>query len=100
MRNSSQKPVIASHTAAKPNIQINGYTDAIGSERDNLQLSQARAAAVATTLQLEFAKLNVTAAVRLVPQGFGESDPVAPNTNADGRERNRRVTVVLPFSKE
>jgi outer membrane protein OmpA-like peptidoglycan-associated protein len=82
------------------NIQINGYTDAIGSERDNLQLSQARAAAVATTLQLEFAKLNVTAAVRLVPQGFGESDPVAANTNADGRERNRRVTVVLPFSKE
>jgi outer membrane protein OmpA-like peptidoglycan-associated protein len=73
-------------------IQINGYTDNLGSVGYDLALSRARALAVARVLQSALAGRPVT----LVPQGFGHANPVAPNTNDAGRARNRRVTIVLP----
>jgi len=54
--------------------------------------ARARALAVAEALQPALAGLSVT----LQPQGFGDADPVASNATADGRARNRRVTIVLP----
>jgi outer membrane protein OmpA-like peptidoglycan-associated protein len=79
-------------------IQINGYTDAIGTEHDNLALSKARAGAVAEALQGELAGLP-SGTVELMPQGFGESEPVGSNASTDGRRKNRRVTIVLPDPK-
>jgi len=73
-------------------IQINGYTDNLGSFGYDLALSRARALAVARVLQGALAGRPVT----LVPQGFGQANPVAPNTNDAGRAENRRVTIVLP----
>ena len=73
-------------------IQINGYTDDLGSAARNLALSQARALAVAQVLQAGLAGQSVT----LAPQGFGQASPVAPNTTDPNRARNRRVTIVLP----
>jgi outer membrane protein OmpA-like peptidoglycan-associated protein len=73
-------------------IQINGYTDDLGSAAKNLALSQARALAVAQVLQAGLAGQSVT----LAPQGFGQASPVAPNTTDANRARNRRVTIVLP----
>ncbi len=73
-------------------IQINGYTDDLGSAARNLALSQARALAVAQVLQTGLAGQSVT----LAPQGFGQASPVAPNTTDANRARNRRVTIVLP----
>lgn len=73
-------------------VQVNGYTDDVGSPASNVALSQARALAVARVLQPALAGMPVT----LQPQGFGEASPVATNSTAAGRAKNRRVTVVLP----
>lgn len=73
-------------------IQINGYTDNLGSVAYDLALSRARALAVASFLQKGLAGRSVT----LAPQGFGQANSVAPNTSDPGRARNRRVTIVLP----
>ena len=76
----------------KGTIQINGYTDNTGTAASNAALSLARALAVARVLQAPLAGQAVT----LVPQGFGETSPVATNSNAEGQASNRRVTIVLP----
>ena len=73
-------------------IQVNGYTDNLGSIAYDLNLSRARALAVAQVLQAGLAGQPVT----LTPQGFGQANPVAPNTTDANRARNRRVTIVLP----
>ena len=73
-------------------IQVNGYTDNLGSVAYDLALSRARALAVARILQAGLAGRPVT----LAPQGFGQANPIAPNTSGPSRARNRRVTMVLP----
>jgi outer membrane protein OmpA-like peptidoglycan-associated protein len=73
-------------------IQINGYTDNLGTADKNLALSKARALAVAQVLQAGLAGQAVT----LAPQGFGQANPVVPNSTDPNRARNRRVTIVLP----
>lgn len=73
-------------------IQVNGYTDNLGSVAYDLALSRARALAVASVLQKGLAGRPVT----LAPQGFGRASPIAPNTSDVSRARNRRVTIVLP----
>jgi len=73
-------------------IQVNGYTDNLGTVSYDLALSRARALAVASVLQKGLAGRPVT----LAPQGFGRANPVASNTSGAGRARNRRVTIVLP----
>jgi outer membrane protein OmpA-like peptidoglycan-associated protein len=76
----------------KGTIQINGYTDNTGTAASNVALSLARALAVARVLQAPLAGEAVT----LVPQGFGETSPVATNSTVVGQASNRRVTIVLP----
>lgn len=77
-------------------IQVHGHTDAKGSDAYNLDLSQRRARAVVAVLEAD----GLTAPTQA--QGFGESQPVAPNTlkggadNPVGRQLNRRVEIVVP----
>ncbi|MFT7000757.1 MAG: OOP family OmpA-OmpF porin, partial [Spirosomataceae bacterium] len=66
--------------------QINGHTDDIGNEYDNLTLSQARAEAVAAYLVLKQIDKK-----RIIPQGFGETHPILPNENEENRQLNRRI---------
>ena len=73
-------------------LSIEGHTDDIGGDSDNLKLSQARAQAVATGLTQQY---RVDAS-RLTSKGYGESQPREPNTTLEGRARNRRVEVVRP----
>lgn len=80
----------ASHV--RGTIQINGYTDNLGTTSYDASLSRARALAVAEALQ----PLLLGEPVTLLPQGFGKADPVAPNSTEPGKARNRRVTIVLP----
>ncbi|WGM32444.1 OmpA family protein [Brevundimonas sp. NIBR11] len=79
-------------------VQVVGYTDSHGEDAYNLALSQRRAASVVAWLRTT----DGIPADRLVAEGRGEADPVAPNEGADGndypegRAMNRRVTITIP----
>jgi outer membrane protein OmpA-like peptidoglycan-associated protein len=68
---------------------INGYTDNLPASGGNLRLSQLRAQEVEDWLIA-----HGVAAARLQAFGYGDTDPVAPNTSA-GQPLNRRVVVVI-----
>jgi outer membrane protein OmpA-like peptidoglycan-associated protein len=65
---------------------IEGHTDSVGGAPYNLELSKRRAAKVKKSL----VSLGLPAA-KIKSSGFGEEKPIAPNTNYQGRSRNRRV---------
>ena len=71
-------------------LSIEGHTDAVASDRYNLELSGQRAAAVKQAL---VGTLGV-AGSRLTTAGFGESRPQDRNDTVEGRARNRRVELV------
>ena len=70
----------------KTQFLIVGHTDGSGDVFDNFDLAWARAKAVATVAR------QTGAIVRT--DGFGEMQPIATNTTADGRRRNRRVEIL------
>jgi len=74
-------------------VEVAGHTDSVGSDAYNQKLSERRAKAV-----YDYLTSNGVDAARLVgPNGYGESRPIAPNTNPDGsdnpegRAQNRRT---------
>jgi outer membrane protein OmpA-like peptidoglycan-associated protein len=67
-------------------VQVEGHTDDKGNDEKNLTLSQKRAEAV-----VEFLVEQGIAPERLVPLGFGETQPIDTNDTAAGRQKNRRV---------
>ena len=71
-------------------ILIEGHTDNVGSPASNLTLSDARAAAVKTTLVADFG----VDGSRITTKGLGDTKPSVPNATAAGRAQNRRVEVV------
>lgn len=71
-------------------VVVAGHTDSDGSESYNKNLSQLRAHAVSDYL----ASKGVDA-VRLETVGFGESQPIASNDTAEGKQVNRRVEITL-----
>jgi len=83
---------LAAYLQTNPDVKvrIDGHTDAQGSDAMNQQLSQARAGAVRDAL----AGMGVDAA-RIEAVGHGESEPVATNATAAGRQQNRRVEITL-----
>lgn len=71
-------------------VILAGYTDSIGSEEYNQELSHRRSGAVRDYL--------VSGGIdndRIALNWFGESNPVASNDNEEGRSQNRRVTAVI-----
>ncbi|TKC00529.1 OmpA family protein [Pedobacter cryophilus] len=72
------------------NLKMGGHTDAVGKDAANLALSQARVDAVKAYLLSKG-----IADTRVVATGFGEIRPVASNTTAVGRAKNRRVELEL-----
>ncbi|MEZ5040748.1 MAG: OmpA family protein [Saprospiraceae bacterium] len=75
---------------SKLSIQINGHTDNVGSEADNLRLSEDRAKAV-----YQWLIDKGVAAERLQFKGFGESQPIDSNDTEEGRQKNRRTEFVV-----
>src|ERR671932_1759894 len=71
-------------------ISVEGHTDSLGSEAYNQRLSEERAAAVRAALVA-----GGVDAGRITSRGFGETQPVADNGTPAGRQRNRRVEVVV-----
>ena len=69
-------------------IEVGGHTDSIGSESYNQRLSERRANSVSTYLQ----SLGVNSS-RIDSIGYGEAQPRATNSTANGRQLNRRVEI-------
>lgn len=69
-------------------IEIGGHCDSRGSDAYNLGLSRRRAASVRTYLLAHFPHLD---SGQLSSHGYGESQPLVPNTSAAGMAMNRRV---------
>jgi len=86
--------------AGKHPIQINGYTDSVGTDAYNKVLSLQRARSVRDWLAAHHYALASTPI-----QGLGKQSPVAPNTNPNGsdnpagRAKNRRVEVLIDTCK-
>ena len=77
------KPLIAT---GPERVVVGGYTDDVGAAKSNLSLSRARANSVVVWLEK-----HGVAKSRLVAKGYGESKPIAPNSTAAGRSKNRRI---------
>jgi outer membrane protein OmpA-like peptidoglycan-associated protein len=77
---------------AYPTIHVNveGYTDSVGSDDYNLKLSQRRADAVR-----DYLTSNGINPLNVQSIGLGKADPVASNDTAAGRQQNRRVEMVV-----
>ncbi len=71
-------------------IDITGYTDDVGNSDSNLRLGQQRAAEVASYLQK-----NEVSADQISSSSKGEADPIADNSTAEGRQKNRRVQLSI-----
>ena len=71
-------------------LQVEGYTDSVGSDEYNQKLSENRADAVRDFLMTQGVQTgNITAT------GYGKAKPVADNSTAQGRAQNRRVNLVV-----
>ncbi len=71
-------------------LQIEGHTDSVGSDEFNQQLSERRADSVRDFL----AEQGVPGS-SITARGFGKTQPVASNDTPEGRQRNRRVELVV-----
>jgi OOP family OmpA-OmpF porin len=72
-------------------VELEGHTDSTGTEQYNQGLSQRRADAVRQVLIDRF---NIQGS-RISATGYGESQPIATNDTAAGRQQNRRVITVI-----
>ncbi|HYH15611.1 MAG TPA: OmpA family protein [Flavisolibacter sp.] len=76
------------NTSTTDSIIVNGHTDSRGTDATNKELSWRRANTVAAYLQNRLQ-------VPIVSRGFGSGRPVADNRTTEGRQRNRRVEILL-----
>ncbi len=75
------------------NVKVEGYTDSVGDEADNLALSQERADAVKDKLVAQG-----IAASRITTEGFGESQAVQENPTDAQKEADRRIEIQLELA--
>jgi len=72
------------------NLAVEGFTDSTGGADFNMKLSGQRASTVRDYLVSQGLSADMVTA-----QGFGESMPVADNSTAAGRQKNRRVEIIV-----
>lgn len=71
-------------------LQIEGYTDSIGTDDFNQKLSEKRAASVRDYLVDSGIDIN-----NVFAKGMGKANPIADNTTSAGRKLNRRVEMIV-----
>ncbi len=71
-------------------LEIDGYTDSVGSDEFNQTLSEQRAGSVR-----DFLAQQGVPATSITAKGFGMAQPVASNDTPEGRQQNRRVEIVV-----
>lgn len=80
--------VVLPHSGLK--LEVEGHTDSVGSDEFNQQLSEKRAAAVRDYLVMQGVSTQ-----NIAGRGFGETMPLVSNDTAAGRQRNRRVELII-----
>jgi outer membrane protein OmpA-like peptidoglycan-associated protein len=80
--------IVASHPGLV--LQVEGHTDIVGSDEFNQKLSEQRAEAVRDYLIQQGLDQQTITAV-----GLGKTMPIADNTTAEGRQKNRRVEIIV-----
>jgi outer membrane protein OmpA-like peptidoglycan-associated protein len=80
--------IVLAHPGLK--LEVEGHTDSMGSDDSNQTLSERRANAVRDFLVQQGVHSN-----SITARGFGESQPIASNDTATGRQLNRRVEMVV-----
>jgi outer membrane protein OmpA-like peptidoglycan-associated protein len=71
-------------------VRLEGHTDAVASEDYNQRLSERRAEAVKSWLEA-----HRVAGRKLTTKGLGKSQPIGDNATAEGRQKNRRVEIII-----
>ncbi len=80
--------IVSGHPGLR--LDVEGYTDSVGGDDYNQQLSESRGGAVRDYLVQQGMAGNSVST-----KGFGKADPVATNDTAEGRQQNRRVELVI-----
>jgi outer membrane protein OmpA-like peptidoglycan-associated protein len=80
--------IVAGHPGLK--LDVEGHTDSVGGDAYNQTLSEQRGTSVRDYLMHQG-----MAATSVTSKGFGKTQPVASNDNAQGRQENRRVEIVI-----
>jgi outer membrane protein OmpA-like peptidoglycan-associated protein len=80
--------IVQAHPGLK--LAVEGHTDSVGSDDLNQRLSERRAETVRDYLLKQGLPSDAITA-----KGFGESQPIADNNTASGRQQNRRVEMVV-----
>lgn len=89
-RRSLEKLSAFLHEYPQRSVQIEGFTDSVGSDDYNQGLSERRADAVRDALT----GMGISSD-RIQARGLGKSSPVADNESSTGRQQNRRVEVII-----
>ena len=71
-------------------VEIAAHTDDVGQEKDNLILSVRRANAVR-----DYLISRGVLGQQLIAKGYGEAQPIVPNTSEENRSLNRRVEIFI-----
>lgn len=77
-------------TVPSRHIYVEGHTDSVGTLSYNQKLSENRAWSVADSLVA-----NGVGRDHVLVKGFGENNPISSNATESGRQRNRRVEVII-----
>ena len=76
-------------------ISIEGHTDSTGDNNKNISLSKSRAMAVMNFLSQNTKLLRK----QMTATGLGSSRPISTNKTRKGRDQNRRIDLIITFSK-
>lgn len=80
--------IVSGHPGLR--LEVEGHTDSVGTDEYNQKLSEARGASVRNYLtQAGMAAASITS------KGLGENQPIATNDTASGRQKNRRVELII-----
>jgi len=80
--------IVSGHVGLR--LDVEGHTDSVGGDDYNQKLSEQRGSTVSGYLLQQGMPTNA-----VTSKGFGESQPVASNDTAGGRQQNRRVELVI-----
>ncbi|MBI5731338.1 MAG: OmpA family protein [Ignavibacteriales bacterium] len=83
--------VIALEDLKGSQYQISSYTDAVGAQRMNIEISESRAKTILDYLK-EHSNYLLS---KMTSAGYGEISPVADNNNFEGRRKNNRIEILI-----